>query len=745
MEFDFLPNLPKSNLDDRKFQDLVNECILRIPRYTPEWTNYNASDPGITLIELFAWLTDQMLFRFNQVPRRNYVTFLELLGIRLQPATPAQTDVTFYLSTSLPQPYTIPKNIEVATVRTEVEEAIVFSTDRPLIIGNPSIRNILTADKADQKEKQPKILRNFLEENYWEQVQGRWEGRDSNIFQDEPPKDGNCFYIVFHPQQQIQGNVIAITFKGAAATSTGIDPNNPPLCWEAWNGEEWESVLLNQVDDRTQGFSFSQLTRQGADRRECVADVILHLPKKWQVSQFSNYEGYWLRCKYTKPENDSNLYIRSPRLREVSARSIGGTVGVTQCTQIRNEILGESDGTSGQTFKLTTAPILEREKEQEEYILVTPPGESPQKWHEVRDFADSGPKDKHYNIDSIEGTVQFGPKILEPLHLREQTQLRARCQGEERAKLTPNALNGTDKHKQKSTEQQYGAVPPRGAEISMYAYRTGGGEKGNVDPKTIKVLKSAVPYVSKVVNHKSARSGKDAQSLENAAISVPRKLRTRDRAVTKEDFETLASQAAEGAIAKALCLDATKKEQAGTVRLLLVPQPSNLEAIEQNKGINPDDLAIKKDSPLLKKVKDYLDERRLLGVQVKYNQPDYVGVQVKTEVALERHYQNSITEKELQKKIEVELYRFLNPITGGPEKNGWPFGRNLYVSDIYQILQAIPGILYLSTVQLFELKRNGAGWKRSGPTRIIELKETELLSSWRDDKQVSNNHVINFI
>ena len=738
MEFDFLPKLPKSNLDDRKFKDLVNECILRIPRYTPEWTNYNASDPGITLIELFAWLTDQMLFRFNQVPRRNYVTFLQLLGIRLQPATPAKTDLTFYLSTSLPEPYIIPKNIEVATVRTEIEEAIVFSTDRSLIIGNPTIRNILT---ADTKERQPTILRDFFQENSWEQlqVQGRWEGRDSNIFQDEPPKYGNCFYIVFNPQQQIQGNVIAITFKGAAATSTGIDPNNPPLYWEAWNGKDWESVLLNKFDDRTQGFSFSQLTRQGADPRECIGDVILHLPPNWQVTQFSNYEGYWLRCRYTKSDDNSNLYIRSPRLREISAGSIGGTVGVTQCTQIRNEILGKSDGTSGQTFQLTTAPILDREEE--EYILVTPPGELPQRWQEVSDFAESGPQDKHYTIDSIEGEVQFGPKILEPSHLREQTRLRARSQGQERAKL---ALNSTSKHLEESSERQYGAVPPRGAEIRMIAYRTGGGEKGNVDIGTIKVLKSAVPYVSRVVNHKSARGGTNAQSLEDAAIAVPRQLRTRDRAVTSEDFETLAIDAAEGAIAKAGCFGATNKQEAGTVRLLLVPQPPDLGAIERGEGINPDDLQPRE--KLLKQVKDYLDERRLLGVKVEYDKPDYVGVQVKTEVALEPEYQNPRAQEELHKQIEVELYRFLNPITGGPEKTGWPFGRNLYVSDIYQVLQAIPGVLYLGTVQLFKLQANRSSWKRSSiPERVIELDKTELLSSWRDDKQVSNNHVINFI
>ena len=121
MEFNFLPKLPSSNLDDRTFDELVDECILRIPRYCPEWTDRNLSDPGVTLIELFAWLSDQMLMRFNQVPGKNYVAFLELLGIRLISPTPAQTDITFYLTTDLPEAYTIPPGTEVATERTETE------------------------------------------------------------------------------------------------------------------------------------------------------------------------------------------------------------------------------------------------------------------------------------------------------------------------------------------------------------------------------------------------------------------------------------------------------------------------------------------------------------------------------------------------------------------------------------------------------------------------------------------------
>ncbi|NJM75508.1 MAG: putative baseplate assembly protein, partial [Acaryochloridaceae cyanobacterium RU_4_10] len=221
MEFDFLPKLPKSNLDDRTFQDLVDECILRIPRYCPEWTNYNPGDPGITLVELFAWLTDQMLIRFNQVPRRNFIVFLELLGIRLQPAAPAFTELTFYLSADLPSTYEIPTGTEVATVRMEQEEAIVFSTEGPLRIGNPRIRHFLTAETT---ELIPQGLRDRLT-NLWSQApDGSWEGQEQFVF-DEHPQPGNCVYLVFEPEQEIAGNVLALKLRGEPATATGIDPD----------------------------------------------------------------------------------------------------------------------------------------------------------------------------------------------------------------------------------------------------------------------------------------------------------------------------------------------------------------------------------------------------------------------------------------------------------------------------------------------------------------------------------------
>jgi predicted phage baseplate assembly protein len=95
--------LPAPNLDDLRFQsDLVDEMRKRIMRYCPEWTEYNLSDPGITLIELFAWMTELMVYRLNRVPEKNYIKFLELLGLQRKAASSACTDLTFWLSVPLP-------------------------------------------------------------------------------------------------------------------------------------------------------------------------------------------------------------------------------------------------------------------------------------------------------------------------------------------------------------------------------------------------------------------------------------------------------------------------------------------------------------------------------------------------------------------------------------------------------------------------------------------------------------------
>src|SRR6476660_10592289 len=87
--------LPAPLIDDRKYEDLVRELVARIPSHTPEWTNFNDSDPGITLIQLFAHLGESLIYRANRIPNRNRSKFLSLLGVKLNPAQEARGLVDF--------------------------------------------------------------------------------------------------------------------------------------------------------------------------------------------------------------------------------------------------------------------------------------------------------------------------------------------------------------------------------------------------------------------------------------------------------------------------------------------------------------------------------------------------------------------------------------------------------------------------------------------------------------------------
>ena len=744
MEFDFLPKLPKSNLDDRTFNDLVEECILRIPRYCPEWTNHNPGDPGITLVELFAWLTDQMLMRFNQVPRRNYVAFLELLGIRLQPPAAAVCELTFYLSKAQTQSIVIPYSTEVATVRTETTEAIIFSTDAELIIGNPQINHILT---AVTEENRPHSLSDRTPFNR------DWQNLEETLLF-EQSRAGNCFYIVLtedESENSIAGNVIAITFRGEAARTTGIDPDNPPLRWEAWNGKNWQATILRvKEDDKTKGFSFDRLGQQSTNPVVEGSDVVLHLPQQWPIEDFgTEYGGRWIRCVYTRPGDLQPSYSSSPAIVGLSVRSIGGAVNASECVRIENELLGISDGKPGQSFEVQGKPILERKED--EYIEVRPINGEPETWIEVPDFAESGPNDPHYTIDSQTGMIQFGPLIREPSQLKIQTLQRAQIQPtstivrrdptETRnlAMIQPlSAVDGAI-----ALERQYGKVPPPGAEIYLVAYRTGGGRRGNVQTEKLTVLKTAIPYVKSVTNYKPARGGTDAESLEQAVIRVPQLLRTRESAVTPEDFENVAKKATR-TVARAHCITEAAKTTPGLVQLLIVP---DADRIDLSKGMNPDRY-FALDSQLETQIMEHMKDRKPLGVHVRLQQPEYVGVSVRTEVIIEPKYNNPRATEQIRTQLLVALYRFLNPLTGGTEENGWPLGRPAYPSDIVALCQKIPGVRYLGIVELFDLRKYGSDWFReNAPQAIINPGSLGLICSWADEEnsQLRSSHIVELI
>src|SRR4051812_24192126 len=130
--------IPPPKLDDRSFHDIVEEAISMIPRYSPDWTNHNPSDPGITLIELAAWMTDMLIYRLNQVPDKNYVAFLNLLGVKLRPPRAAKGLVRFTLVEGATK-QRVPHGTQISTPQATEEHAVTFETARDIVVSNAKI------------------------------------------------------------------------------------------------------------------------------------------------------------------------------------------------------------------------------------------------------------------------------------------------------------------------------------------------------------------------------------------------------------------------------------------------------------------------------------------------------------------------------------------------------------------------------------------------------------------------------
>ncbi len=773
---EFLPKLPKSNLDDRTFDDLVEECILRIPRYCPEWTNYNPGDPGITLVELFAWLVHQMLYRFNQVPRRHYVAFLELLGIRLLPPEPAQTELTFYLTKAQTEPKLIDAGTEVATVRTANQEAVVFTTDRDLIIGQPRIKHFLRASQAGAVPTRERLNNRFAGTAY--ETEHRWGALEVPVELFQPCQPGTCFYLVLDTvhsptledsdsngatpaiADSIQGNILALTVKGPAAVTTGINPNNPPLRWEVWTGDEWQAGILRQLtDDRTRGFSFDRLGDASPNPEQEGIDIILHVPQQWPSTEFGGYQGHWMRCIYVDPDREGQQfgYQRSPEITGLSVRTIGGIVNASECIAVSEELLGISNGKASQVFQLRGHPVLARTAA--EHIQMRLPSGEVEDWMEIEHFGDSTDADNHYLIESQSGQVQFGPLIREPSQLKLQTHERGQVQSWGRsiyrrqrlnaspppAASLPAVLEPEDMHQ----ERQYGRVPPMDAEIYMTRYRVGGGSRGNVQAEQLTVLKTSIPYVKRVVNYVAAEGGTDAESLDEAVMRVPALLRTRKTALTPEEFEHRGRQfSGSRRIHRTHCVTAPHLASAGVVHLIMIPEPLAAGAlIASTEGIHPEDLKL---SPaLVRELQAYLDRHKALGIRVKPDSPEYVGVQVKAQLILHPQYATPDNEDRIRQTLCASLYQFLSPITGGFDETGWPLGRPVRSSDIITLLQTRPEVHYVGDVELFCLRQYGrdeeAQWVKTAAEEMIRLSDLEVACSWAESGELESGHEIELL
>jgi predicted phage baseplate assembly protein len=106
-------SIPLPNLDDRRWRDLAEEGRKLIPVYAPEWTDHNVHDPGITLIELFAWLAETELYRLNRIPDRHKLKFLSLADFYPQPPQASRAVLSLAVQNNAP-PLSLPASVEFA-------------------------------------------------------------------------------------------------------------------------------------------------------------------------------------------------------------------------------------------------------------------------------------------------------------------------------------------------------------------------------------------------------------------------------------------------------------------------------------------------------------------------------------------------------------------------------------------------------------------------------------------------------
>ena len=310
-------SLPVPNLDDRTFQDLVDEAKRLIPTYCPEWTNHNLTDPGVALIELFAWMTELSLFRLNQVPDTFYTHMLNMMGFEPFPATAARTDLTFWLVDVVDEPVVVPAGTQVSTAG-DVGAPRVFTTLADLVdhparadgrarvararrlrrrVGRAAPaqpgRRLLPAHADDARRPLLPRLRAVA-------------GRQRHPHDDRRQRRGHRR----HPDQA------AAALGGLAGR--GLDPGTV-------------------YRDTTGG-----LNRDG--------QITLLVPPAHEPLTLGGQRAYWMRARVLEPEPGQPTYRASPQIRQIRVDSIGGSVTAEHSDGAPREVLGTSTGKPDQRF-----------------------------------------------------------------------------------------------------------------------------------------------------------------------------------------------------------------------------------------------------------------------------------------------------------------------------------------------------------------------------------------------------------
>lgn len=741
-------------LDDRRYDDLVAELVARIPAHTPEWTNPRAGDPGRTLIELFAWLGDALLYRVNLIPERQRLAFLRLLGQPLRPARPARGLVTVGLKENEPPlAYAIrPAARFAGPVPFEArEEFTVLPVTAAVFYKRP----------ARTGEVPEEVLQGLAE---FHRQTGAISGRgvkgyvSTLLFADNKPATAGfdlaagtadrCLWLALlaprtaQPSEQPAATAAVRTALGQPGDAHGRpllnvgcvpalaveDPLAPvtaaggvrvPHVWEITANttgravdetHPWtpEYLALDEVADATAG-----LTRPGVVRLALPRSAILFAPEndvrtdpnagvadrppRLDDAGLAARLVAWVRLRLTSPSTPAAAPARetgfnhpgggNPGLASSGAADPSGNevehfrllwvgvnaVAIEQLVTGSNLIVGESNGAADQEFSLPAVGI-----EPETLRLEVEEDGGWVAWQRVEDLATldqdaAASRDAPaFELDAADGLVRFGDGVR-------------------------------------------GRIPPAGRRVRAGALRSGGGAAGNLPADTLKAV-TATTLTGEAVGSRlvvtqplALTGGAEAETLAEAEKRLPARLRHRERAVTADDYRTLARETPGVAVGRVELLPRFKPQQRqddlpGIVTVMTLPDRPLAPAP------NP-----RADRPLLEAVHAWLDGRRPLGTELYVIGCEYLPVAVSVAVTVTDDGSPPATTLQA---VRDALVRVLWPLSGGGfDGQGWPLGRGLSNRELAVEVARVRGVSEVTGLNVFTRQPPSPVWRPLGDAR----------------------------
>jgi predicted phage baseplate assembly protein len=690
-------------LDDRAFPDLVQEVLARIPAHVPEWQP-RIGDPGRTLVELFAWLVDTLLYRANLIPEKQRLQFLRLLGIQMRPASPARGVVSLTLDDDNATPVTLAKlcTIKGPTTFETLDEVTVlpvtascFYKRRPDDAELATLAPILGAlpQVYDLGEQQPcyyvttpvfaggaalpaglDLIRDTADKSLWIALLARKADNDTV----------NAARAALGSTHDGASRLISIGFAPAIEMHQQTDdvtkavevPHVFEITTPTANGSDSDYLTLDRVSDTTGG-----LTRRGVRRLVLpnaanigVPDTDLNDPLRAGVgdrppriddAKLAQRLVAWIRLRPTE------------RLDSFRVSWVGiNAVDVENRKTVTGKIVGTSSGAADQQMKLPAESI-----EASSFVLQVEHPEGFVEWTQSPDLALGDRDDEIYQLDAEGGLVTFGDGVR-------------------------------------------GRIPPEKARVRAGFMRSGGGSAGNLAPNTLKAFDRAINPEGNlesrpitIAHGLPTLGGADPETLAEAERRIPAWLRHRDRAVTASDFRIVAADTPGVALGRVEVMPQFKPQQRrsgvpGVVSVVVWPQKPTWQAP------NP-----RADRPLIEAVHAWLDDRRPLATELYVIGCEYVPVAVSAGIIL----RDGAPRDEVLAGVRDAIRRFLWPLVpGGADGTGWPLGRTVKQREIEVVVAQVGGVAEVTSVNLFQQVDSAWQLAPGAPAAAIALEPWQL-------------------